>query len=336
MRRRGFIIIALGSVAAVSLPQFARAQQAGKTYRIAIVSPSMPVSEMNEANEGIYRPFLGELRRLGYTEGQNLIVERYSAEGHPERYREMVSETVRSQPDAVFSAQLQLTLELKAQTKTIPIVGGGVDPVGFGIVPSLARPGGNITGVDGEAGLHTWGKRLALLKEAVPTLSRVGLLIVPNAYGQRGGAMVKEAAEKIGVSLVDSQLAGPFDEAAYRAAFAVMVKERAVAVYVGSQYENWSNRKVIIDLAQQYRLPAIYGTGEHAEIGGFMAYAADWPDLWRHAADQVDQILKGTKPGDIPFYQGTKFILAINLRTAKTLDIGISPNLLAQADEVIE
>jgi putative ABC transport system substrate-binding protein len=318
------------------VPFFARAQQSGKVHRVAIVSPSMPVSEMNETDDGMYGPFLGELQRLGYVEGQSLIVERFSAEGHPERYREMVSEVVRSHPDAVFAAQVQLTLELKAQTTTIPIVGGGVDPVGFGIVPSLARPGGNITGVDGEAGLQTWGKRLALLKEAVPTLSRVGLLIVPNTYGQRGAAMVKEASEKIGVSLVDSQLASPFNEAAYRAAFATMVEERAEAVYVGSQYENWTNRQIIVDLAQRYRLPAIYGTDAHVEVGGFMAYTPDWRDLWRHAADEVDQILKGTKLRDIPFYQGTKFHFAINLKTAKALGIEIPNSLLAQADEVVE
>jgi putative tryptophan/tyrosine transport system substrate-binding protein len=334
MRRRDFFGV-LSGVAVAAVPLFARAQQSGKVYRVALVSPSMLLSEINETDP-VYGPFFDELRRLGYSEGQNLVIERFSAEGHAERYREMVSNVVRGRPDAVAAFQTQLVLELKAQTTTIPIVGGFIDPVGSGIVQSLARPGGNITGVDGDAGLQTWGKRLALLKEAIPKLSRVGLLIVPNLYGQRGAVMVKEVSEKIGVSLLDSQLASPFDETAYRRAFATMVQEHAEAVYVGNQVENWTSRRLIVDLAQQHGLPAIYAFFRTVEIGGLISYTPDWDDVWRHTADQIDQVLKGTNAGDIPVYQARNFKLAINLKTAKALGIEIPTSLLAQADEVVE
>jgi putative ABC transport system substrate-binding protein len=334
MRRRDFIV-ALASVVGVSPPFFARAQQGGKMYRIALVRASGPASEMTE-NNPVYSDLLGELRRLGYVEGQNLIVERYSGGGDSEGYRKVAADVVRGNPDAVFALHSQLVLEFKAQTTTIPIVGGVYDPVGLGVVPNLARPGGNITGVDAEAGQQTWGKRLALLKEAMPTLSRVGLLIVPTMIGRRGAATVKEVSAKIGVSLVDSHLASPFDEAAYRRAFAVMVEERVEAVYVGSQYETWTSQQLIVDLAQQNRLLTICGTEGFVEMGGLMAYRPDWTDALRHAAQQIDQILKGTKPGDIPFYQGSKFQFAVNLKTAKLLGIEIPNSILAQADEVIE
>jgi putative ABC transport system substrate-binding protein len=299
------------------------------------VRPSGPVSEINET-DAQYGPFMGELRRLGYIEGQNLVVERVSAEGRFEHYREVVSAVVRSNPDAVFAFSAQLTLEFKAQTTTIPIVGGAADPVASGLVPSLARPGGNITGIAGGAGLEAWGKRLALLKEVIPTLSRVGMLIANTLQGQHGAAVVKEAADKIGVLLVGSLLESPFDETTYRRAFEAMVNERAEAVYVGEQHENWTNRQLIRELAKEYKLPAIYADDDNVRNGGLIAYTPDWPEVLRHAADQVGQIFKGTKPGDIPFYQSNAFHLLINLRTAKALGIEIPNSILAQADEVIE
>jgi putative ABC transport system substrate-binding protein len=321
----------------VSTIPSARAQQTAKVYRIALVSPSTPVSEINESN-GIYGPFLEELRRLGYVEGKNLVVERYSGEGRPERHPSVVREVVRSKPDAVFLFQNQLALEFKAQTTTVPCVCGMVDPVGFGVVQSLSRPGGNITGIDGDAGLQTWGKRLGLLKEAVPRLARVGLLIVPNPLGQRATTLLKEWAQQIGLSLIDSPLASPFNENTYRQAIAALVQSGAEAVYVGDQYENYANRRVIIELTNQHRLPSIFGftLQESVQIGGLMTYSPDWDDELHQAAQQIDQILRGTSPGDIPFVQARKFELGINLKTAKALGLEIPTSLLAQADEVIE
>ncbi|HEV2549201.1 MAG TPA: ABC transporter substrate-binding protein [Stellaceae bacterium] len=334
MRRREFLWL-LGCGVAAGWPRWLSAQQASKIYRVAIVSPSTPVSEITETNV-VYGAFFGELRRLGYVEGQNLAVDRYSGEGRLEHYREVVSAVIRSNPDAVFAFATELALEFKAQTATIPIVAGTYDPLAVGIVPSLARPGGNITGVDGDAGLQTWTKRLGLLKEAIPTLSRIGMLIVPTLIGRRGAVVLKEASDKIGVALVEVPLDSPFDEKAYRRAIATLVQEGAEAIYVSAQYENWTHQQLIVDLARRQGLPTICGTEGFAEMGGLMGYTPDWPDALRHAADQVDQILKGTKPGDIPVYQGTKFHFAINLKTAKVLGIGIPASLLAQADEVIE
>ena len=334
MRRRDFLWL-LGGAVAVTWPWVSRAQQTGKVYRIAIVRASGPVAEISET-DGYYGPFLGELRRLGYVEGRNLAVERFSAEGRFEHYRVVVGEVVRSNPDAVFVLQAQLTLEFKQQTTTIPIVGGAADPVVAGIVPSLGHPGGNVTGIAGGAGYEAWGKRLGLLKEVIPTLSRVGLLIPNTLQGQRGGAVVKDASREIGVSLVGPQLQSPFDETAYRRAFAAMVQESAEAVYVGEQFENSTNRRLIIALAAQYKLPAMFANDDAVRMGGFIAYSPDWPEVLRHAADQVDQIFKGTKPGDIPWYQSNAFHLLINLKTAKALGIEIPNSILAQADEVIE
>jgi putative ABC transport system substrate-binding protein len=284
----------------------------------------------------VYGALLGELRRLGYIEGRNLVVERHSAQGRFEHYGDVVGEVVRSNPDVVFAFSTELSLEFKAQTKTIPIVAATYDPLGVGIVASLARPGGNITGVDGDAGPQTWSKRLALLKETVPSLSRVGLLVVPTLIGRRGAAALEETSNKIGVSLIGAALESPFDDPSYRRAFAVMVQEGAQAVYVSAQYENWTNQQLIADLAKRNGLPTICGTEGFVEVGGLMGYQPDWPAALRHAADQIDQILKGARPGDIPFYQGSKFHFAINLKTAKALGIEVPNSILAQADEVIE
>ena len=333
MRRRNFFLSLLCYGVAVSRPCLVLAQQATKVYRIAIVAAATPVSEINESNR-FYGPFFEELRRLGYIEGQNLVVERYYAGGQVEHYPEMVSNVVRSSPDVIFVAVTNLLLALKAQTTTIPIVGAFVDdPVAWGYAESLARPGGNITG---SAVLAFGGKRLGLLKEAIPKLSRVGLVVPPTLFGQRGTAILKEASERAGISPVLAPLDSPYDETVYRRAFAAMVQAGAEAVYVVGQIENWANRRLIVELAERHGVPAIYISRGFVDIGGLMAYESDVADGFGHAADAVVQILKGTKPGDIPFYVVRKFNFVINLKTAKALNLDIPPTLLAQADEVIE
>jgi putative ABC transport system substrate-binding protein len=332
MRRRDFVI-ALGSVAAVSAPLLGRAQQATKVYRIAIVTTATPVSEINESHR-LFGPFLEELRRLGYVEGQNLVVEGYYAGGQLEHYPETVSNVVRSSPDVIFVGTTNLLLALKAQTTTIPIVAVVADPVAWGFAESLARPGGNITG--SALLIEIGGKRLGVLKEAIPTLSRLGFLITPTAFGERRLVPLKEASDKLGIRLVGSPLESPFDETTYRRAFASMMQEGAEAVYVGDEPENWANRRLIVELAERHGLPAIYFVRGFVDIGGLMAYGPDEADGFRHAADAVVQILKGSKPGDIPFYVTRKFNFVINLKTAKALNLDIPASLLAQADEVIE
>jgi putative ABC transport system substrate-binding protein len=338
MRRRNFFLSLLCYGVAVSRPCLVLAQQATKVYRIAIVAAATPVSEINESNR-FYGPFFEELRRLGYIEGQNLVVERYYAgERSRAQYSEVISDVVRSSPDVIFVAA-DLLLDLKAQTTTIPIVAPvSLDPVAMGFAESLARPGGNITGT--AVPIEIWGKRLGLLKEAIPKLSRVGLLVAPTLVGQRGAAILvailKEASERAGISPVLAPLDSPYDETVYRRAFAAMVQAGAEAVYVGGQIENWANRRLIVELAERHGVPAIYISRGFVDIGGLMAYESDVADGFGHAADAVVQILKGTKPGDIPFYVVRKFNFVINLKTAKALNLDIPPTLLAQADEVIE
>ena len=334
MRRREFIV---GLVVAAATGR-ARAQQAAKVYRIAIVSTAVPVAELTETG-GVraWRAFFEELRRLGYVEGRNLVVERYSGEGRTEHYPEMVRDVVRRNPDLIHVSGNPLTLDFKAATTTIPIVAITGDPVVAGIVPSLARPGGNITGVSADAGPEIQGKRLELLKQAVPRVSRVGFLATRAMWEAPPGAGTREAAPRLGISLIGPPLDGTIQEPEYRRVFAAMAQARADALVVSGDPENYANRRLIVELAEKARLPAIYWYREFVDLGGLMAYGPDLAQLWRHSAGQVAQILRGTKPGEIPYYRETnKFALVINLRTAKALGIEMPSSLLAQADEVIE
>jgi putative tryptophan/tyrosine transport system substrate-binding protein len=337
MRRRDFIV---GLILANTVGR-AHAEQAGKVYRLAIVSPATPPAEMNETNRNPYlargyRAFFEEMQRLGYAEGQNLIVERYSGEGQPEHFRALADNVASQNPDVVWAFASPLVLAFKAATTTIPIVGLTSDPVAFGVVPSLARPGGNVTGASIDAGIEVWLKRLDFLREAVPKLSRLALLAARDLSGIQGEALLKEWSLNRGISLIGAPLDSPIDETAYQHAFAAMAQAGADAVYVGQDAENDAYGQAIVDLAEKYRLPAVYGSRAAAASGGLMVYAYDLLDLVRHNADQIDQIFKGTKPGDIPYYQARKFDLIINLKTAKILGLTIPPSLLAQADEVIE
>jgi len=323
MRRRELV----GLLLMAAMPR-AQAQQIGKLYRVAFVHPSYPGPW--------YQAFFAELHRLGYIEGQNLIVERYSGEGQTERYAELAREVVRLKPDLIFVVTTYLALHFKAATTTIPVVAITVDPVTFGLVTSLARRDSNITGVTIDGGVEIWGKRLQYLREAIPTISRVGLLAARSVWESGYVAAAREITQQAGLALLGPPLDGVIQEAEYRRIFAVMAEARVDALIVFEAPENWTYRQLIVELAEAGRLPAIYSYREHTELGGLMAYVANLADLCRRAANQVDQILRGSKPGEIPFEQATKFDLILNLKAAKALGIEISPSLLARADEVIE
>ncbi len=331
MRRRDFIA---GLCLAATLGR-AEAQQTGKVYRIAIASPATPVAKMTDNTSGdpAWRAFLGELRRLGYVEGANLRVERYSGGGRAEQFSELATDMLRLAPDIIFTTSRKLVLDLRGAKTTIPLVVMMPDPLALGV---LARPGGNVTGVSVDAGMEIWGKRFDLLREAVPKMSKVGLLITRDFSASSGAEAVREAAKRGGIAVV----ATPLDdatEAGYRRAFAAMTQERACAVFVADEPEHYTNRRLIVELAEEARLPASFAVREVVEeIGGFMAYAFDLPDAMRRAADDVGQIREGRKPGEIPVYQATKFELVINLKTARALGLTVPPSLLGQADEVIE
>ena len=332
MRRRDFIT-ALGTAA--TWPLAARAQQPAKMKRIAYVHSAGNVSRISVSGEPFYRAFFEELSRLGYVEGQNLGVERYSGEGRTERYAELARDVVNTHPDLILAVGGRLSLDFKMATTTIPIVTMIIDPIAMGLVASIARPGGNITGVTIAGGLEIIGKRMGLLVEAMPKLSTVGYLASRPFWEDPRGAAVREAAKQAGISLSPVMLSA-FDEAEYQRVFRSMEQDRADAFMVSDEPENGINRETIVELAAKGRIPAIYPFRDFVAAGGLMAYSIDLADVSRRLANLIDKILKGANPGDIPFYQPTKFALVINLKTAKALGLEMPAMLLGRADEVIE
>src|SRR5262249_42985981 len=315
----------------------ARAQQPAKVHRIAIISTAVPVTDITETSSlRNYRAFFQELRRLGYVEGRNLIVERYSGLGRTEHYAELAREVVRSKPDLILAISNIWVQHLKPMTTTIPIVGLVGDPVGFGLVASLAHPGGNITGISVDTGPEIETKRLQLIREAIPRLSRVGVLMTRWQWESPRGAALREAAQRLGVLLVGGPLEGTIQEAENRRVFEAITQEHADALYVGPDAEKIANRRLIVAFAEKNRLPTIYPFPEFVEVDGLMAYAVDLVDQFTRAAGYIDQILKGTSPGDIPIYQAAKFELVVNVKAANAIGLTIPPSLVLRADEVIE
>jgi putative tryptophan/tyrosine transport system substrate-binding protein len=313
-----------------------RAQESGKAHRIAIVHPVRRVADMNEAGDRIYQAFFSELRRLGFVEGKNLRVERRSGEGRTGRYPDLVQEVVQLRPDVICASSDQLVFAFKAATRTIPIIGLTDDPVASSLVASLARPGGNITGFSVVVGDEIFGKYLELLRHAAPDVSRIGYLLRRAAWEGRYGRIRAEAAQRAGLSLIGAPLSDPIQEPEYRRAFAALASESAQALVVSDNAENLAHHKLIVALAAQNRLPAIYPFRDFAIAGGLMFYGFDIAELWLGVARYVDQILRGASPGELPYQQPTKFELVINLKTAKALGLTVPPSLLARADEVIE
>jgi putative tryptophan/tyrosine transport system substrate-binding protein len=332
MRRRDFIT-ALGTAA--TWPLAARAQQPAKMKRIAYINSAGNVSRISVSGRPQSRAFFEELSRLGYVEGQNLGVERYSGEGRTERYAELARDVVNTHPDLILAVGGRLSLDVKMATKTIPIVTIIIDPIAMGLVASIARPGGNITGVTISGGLEIIGKRMGLLVEAMPKLSTVGYLASRPFWEDPRGAAVREAAKQAGISLSPVMLSA-FDEAEYQRVFRSMEQDRADAFMVSDEPENSINSETIVELAAKSRIPAIYPVRDYVEAGGLMAYSPDLVDIFRRVANLIDKILRGANPGDIPFYQPTKFELSINLKTAKALGLEMPAMLLGRADEVIE
>jgi putative tryptophan/tyrosine transport system substrate-binding protein len=326
MVRMVAVIVALAIVLA---PPPAGVQPAAKVPRIGFLgNASAFASPLVEA-------FRQGLRERGWVEGQSIAIEFLWAEGQLERLPNLAAELVRLKVDVIVAiGGTPVSLAAKRATDTIPIVMAvGADPVGTGLVASLAQPGGNITGLTLFApGLE--GKRLELLKEAVPGMSRVA--VVSNPVNPAAARMVREtevAAEALRIPL---QLLEVRDPGEFEGAFAAATSAQADALIVLPDPMLTAQRTRIVELATKHRLPAMYGFREDAEAGGFMAYATDYPDLLRRAAAFVDKILKGTKPADLPVEQATKFELIINLKTAKALGLTLPPLLLFQADEVIQ
>ena len=330
MKRRQFI----GGVFVAATMGQPRAETA-KSYRIAIFDPITPVEVMNEEagpQYPLWRPLFTELRRMGYAEGKNLTIERY---GIKEYFPDLARKVVGGHPDAIFANQSRAVHDLTTATNAIPIVGlFGFDPVRAGLVSNFARPGGNLTGVSVNTGHNLSEKPLEQLREMIPSMSKVGLLATRFTWENTFRAPIEQASKALGVTAIGPFLETPITSANIRQVLAAMSKEHVDAVYVTSDV--WRDMSLVIELAQEFRLPATYPNSYFAKIGGLMAIDVDIPQLGRVVADQMGQILRGTKPGDIPIFQIEKFRLTVNLKTAKALNLTVPASLLARADEVIE
>ena len=321
----------LGSLSLLAAPLVVEAQPPAKVFRLGLLGGSSPTSP--EAAH-VWGGFFQGLRELGYVEGQNVIIEGRYYGDRIERLPALAAELVRLQVDVIVAGAAPAPEAAKRATSTIPIVmANHTDPLGSGLVASLAKPAGNVTGLS-IVSPELRGKQLQLLKEAVPGLTRVAALSNPTVPFYAHEARELEAAArslKLGLQFVEARAPSEIT-----AAFSAATKERAGALIVlgGSMF--FAHRARISELAAKSRLPAMYGAKEYAEAGGLMAYGVSVRDSFRRAAGYVDRILKGAKPGDLPIEQPTKFELMVNLKTAKALGLTIPPSLLAQADQVIQ
>ena len=324
MRRRDFIA-GLGSAAA--WPMVARAQQAGKVARIGYLSPGSASGRTDAFKQG--------LRELGYVEKKNILIEYRFAEGNFNRLADLAAQLVQLKVDVIVAEATQASLAAKDATRTIPIVMLVVaDPVGFGLVASLARPGANITGTSSMTA-EVAGKSLQMLKKVVPKASRVAVLWNPkNVVAQANLLKETEAvAAALGVQL---QLVGVQGPGEFDSAFAEITRGDASALLVMADPILVLHKTRIVDFAKKSRLPAMYGNKEYVGAGGLMYYGSSFADIFRRTATYVDKILKGAKPADLPVEQPTRFEFVINLKTAETLGITVPPSLLVSADELIE
>ena len=331
MRRREFIGLVSG--AAVAWPLALRAQQ--KPRRIAFVHSGIPADHLTE-NAGPFwvRRFFETLRGLGDVEGDNLVVERFSAEGRSDRFAVLAAEVVSRNPDVIVSNLNDLVKAFMAATTTVPIVVITGDPIAGGLVTNLAHPGGNVTGVSINAGIEIEAKRLQILKEAIPSVVRV-VHLLSSVWDTNGARDLDEAGRRLGITVTRNLLA-VVDDAELQRAFADMAQQKLDAVVVDEGGSFLAQRAAIAGLAEKYRLPVIYPYRDYVEQGGLIALAPDLGELAERMASDVHQILNGTKPGDIPFYQPSKFQMIINLKTAKAIGLDMPATLIARADEVIE
>ncbi len=329
MERRVFLA-GTGAVL-LAAPLAAEAQQAANIARIGYLGGNWA------ANPHLPEAFRQGLRDLGYVEGRNVVIEYRDAEGKIERLPALAAELVALKVDVIVAPNTPAALAAKQATRTLPIVFAGVaDPVTSGLVESLARPGGNVTGLSILAP-ELVGKCLELLKQAVPGVTQVAVLWQPGGLGERTEKdQLKEAdlaARALGVRVQFAEARGPAD---IDRAFSDMTRARAGALTVLTSSMFFSERRRLVDLAAKNRLPTVYPWREGADAGGLMAYGPNIADLFRRAASHVDKILKGAKPGDLPVEQPTKFELVINLKTAKALGLTIPQSLLLRADQAIE
>jgi len=325
VKRREFITVLGGALA---WPLAARAQQPARVWRIGMLETIPAPANAN------FDALRNGLQELGYDEGRSLIIEYRSADGRAERFPALAEELVRLNVDVIVTRGTPSVFAARNATRTIPIVMASIGAViGTGLAVSLARPGGNVTGLT-TINSDTEAKRLELLKEMVPGLVRIAALYnMGNPSLALRWKEVELAARALGA---ESQLLDVRKPEDIAPAFAAATAQRAGALVIAIDAIIQANQPTILELAAKHRLPAIYPTREFVEKGGLMAYGVSYPDLYRRAATYIDKIFKGAKPADLPIEQPTRFELAINPKTAKALGLEVPPTLLARADEVIE
>lgn len=324
MKRREFITLIGG--AAVGWPIVGRAQQPNRIPRVGVLASASATSPIEYA-------FRQGLRDLGYVEGQNVVLEYKDAAGRTDTLPQLAAELIAAKVDVIFASGSEATSVVRSQTKSIPVVMTSTNPVGLGFVASLARPGGNITGLS-ILGPEVSAKRLELLKDLIPGIAKVAACWNPNDPSARFSLKETEAAGE--ALMVKLQILETRDVGAFDGAFQAAAKENARAVILLPAPLMTRNAGQIASLAIKYRLPSLFYSGDAAKAGGLISYGASLIDIYRRAAYFVDRVLKGANPADLPVEQPTKFELVINLKTAKALDLTIPPTLLARADEVIE
>ena len=325
MRRRQAVLGAALALGLLVHPLATRAQQASKVWRIGLISVAYLKIE------DIFFQHLGD---LGYVEGRNLVVERRYSEGRAERFQEFAAAFARSHPDIIIVTTTPAALAVKSATKTIPVVlPNSIDPVGVGLVASLARPGGNITGTTQQAP-ELFAKRLQLLVQAIPQVSTVAVVWnAANPANARSWREVQDAARVLRLHLHSREVRGPSD---FQRIFAEMAREHPDALLLIGDRLTLQHGAEIVEFAIQKRIPTMLDRSYPETAGALMSYGTEEEELWRRAADLTDKILKGAKPGDLPIEQPTKFKFVINLKTAKTLGLTIPHSVLLRADEVIQ
>ena len=324
------VALALG-VIAQPIP-FTQAQELTKVYRIGFLAlGNQPVGSAVSASPLV--AFRQSLRELGYGEGRNLILEERWAENHLDRLPALATELVGLKPDVIVASGTSAVRAAKRATEQIPIIiAGASDPVAEGLVASFAHPGANVTGVTFMPSRELEGKRLELLQEAIPGLTRVAVIL--DSTSRRDPEPLQAAARALKITLLLSGETESSEE--FRGTFAEMVEERADAVYAPETPVNVGQRQLIVELALEHGLPAIYGSREFVEAGGLMAYGPSFTELFRRAAVYTDRILKGASPSELPVEQPMRFEFVINMKTAKSLGLSFSPSILIQADKVVQ
>jgi putative ABC transport system substrate-binding protein len=332
MRRRQLITLLCGVV--VRWPSTARAQQ--RPHHLALVHSGIPADELTESAGPFWvRRVYETLRKLGDIEGNNLIIERFSAEGRSERFASLAVEVVARGPDVILLNFDDLVKAFLTATSTIPLVAITGDPIASGLLTNLAHPGGNLTGVSINAGVEIYGKRLQILKQTMPRIVKVAALLAGSWSNAEGMSAYSAAARQLGIELIAKQLP-VVNDTQLRHTYAEMADQHFDAIVVDESGSFLAHRALLVELAEKHRIPAVYPYRDYVELGGMMAYAPDLGELAQRLANDVHQILSGAKAGDLPYYQPNTFELIVNAKSVKALLQEVPPALLARADEVIE